>query len=99
MKMHVPIGKPQPWVLPVTLVCLAFGGFVAALMGAVASDSLDIDTSTMNREQLSVLYSKSVQESKAQQKEIGELRAKVNDMTDGAVSEQAAIHQQLDDLR
>jgi uncharacterized protein YlxW (UPF0749 family) len=34
MKMQVVLGKPQPWVLPVTFVCLALGALIAMMMKA-----------------------------------------------------------------
>jgi len=34
MKMQVVLGKPQPWVLPVTFVCLALGALIAIMMKA-----------------------------------------------------------------
>jgi len=34
MKMQAVLGKPQPWVLPVTFVCLALGALIAIMMNA-----------------------------------------------------------------
>jgi len=99
MKLH-PLGKPQPWVIPVTIVCLVFGGIVAGLTSM--SDGQTVDTTQMNREQLVTLYTKTVQEMKGQQKENDELRDKVSKFTDEAVNEQksrTALQQQIDEMR
>jgi uncharacterized protein YlxW (UPF0749 family) len=32
MKVHLAFGKPQPWVLPMTLVCIAVGALAAVLL-------------------------------------------------------------------
>lgn len=102
MKMHVPLGKPQPWVLPVTIVCLAFGGFIAFLTTAASQQLSTIDTAQMNREQLMALYAKVLLENRDQQKEIEELRNKQNELMSGALNEQKmrdALKQEIDDLR
>lgn len=102
MKMHVPLGKPQPWVVPVTIVCLAFGGFIAFLTAAASQQPATIDTSQMNREQLMALYAKVLQENREQQNEIEEMRAKQNDLMNGALSEEKmreALTHEIDDLR
>jgi len=39
MKMHV--RKPEPWVLPVTVVCLFLGGLIAILLRSAAVDATD----------------------------------------------------------
>jgi len=78
MKMHVPLGRPQPWVIPVTIVCLAFGGFIASLYSAAASGSTPVDTSKMTREQLAVLYAQALSTQQANQKEVADLRTKVD---------------------
>ena len=99
MKMH-PLGKPQPWVIPVTIVCLVFGGVVAGLTSM--SDGQTVDTTQMNREQLVTLYTKTVQEMKGLQKENDELRDKVSKFTDEAVNEQksrTALQQQINEMR
>ncbi len=37
----MPLGKPEPWVLPVTLVCLALGALVASMLRSATSDNPD----------------------------------------------------------
>ncbi|HEX2948957.1 MAG TPA: DUF881 domain-containing protein [Armatimonadota bacterium] len=97
MKMHVPLGKPQPWVLPVTIVCLALGALIATLIGASTGDEA-IDTTQLNREQLAVLYAQAMRENRDQQRELDQLRADQTKLTNGAITEQK-LKQQIDDLR
>lgn len=101
MKMTMPISKPQPWVLPVTLVCLVFGGFIATLTSAKQQEDI-VDVSKMTREQISALYSQSVRDNKLQQKDLLHLQARLDNLTSGAIDDtklRKALKQQLDDLR
>ena len=41
MKMQVSLGKPQPWVLPLTFVCLALGALIALMM-RISTSELDL---------------------------------------------------------
>lgn len=102
MKMHIHQSRPQPWVLPVTIVCLVFGGFLAVLYSSSLNISGQIDPTQMNREQLALFYAKAMEENKQQQKIIEELQAKQNDLTDGALNEakmKRTLQTQLDELR
>lgn len=98
MKMHVPLGKPQPWVIPVTVVCLAFGGFIASLYSAAASGSAPIDVSKMSREQLALMYAQSLTTQQSQQKEIEDLRTKVSALLDTQTKGEA-LQKEINDLR
>lgn len=101
MRMHVPLAKSQPWVLPMTIVCLALGALVATLFSAATHDDT-LDTSQMNREQLAVLYAQAMKEINVQQQELDALRVKQDELTNGAFSEQKmkeALQHQLDELR
>lgn len=101
MRVPMPLGKPQPWVIPVTIVCLFFGGFVATLTTA-NSETGTIDTSKMNREQLAASYALKVAENTALLKENVDMRAKQEKLTNGAIDEQKmkkALQQQMDELR
>ena len=102
MKMHIYHTKPQPWVLPVSIVCLVFGGFLAVLYSASLEASGQVDPTQMNREQLALFYAKAVEENQQQQQIIDELRAKQNDLTDGVIGEEKlkkTLQKQLDELR
>ena len=99
MKMHVPpLGKPQPWVIPVTIVCLAFGGFIASLYSAAASGSMPVDPSQMSREQLAVLYAQTMKDQQAGQQEVEDLRTKVRLLSD-AQTQGNALQKEINDLR
>ncbi len=41
MRMHVPLHRPQPWVMPVTLVCLALGALVASMLSVTTPEAID----------------------------------------------------------
>lgn len=51
MKMQAMLGKPQPWVLPVTFVCLALGALIA-LMLKVSLPESDIDLKNARPEEM-----------------------------------------------
>lgn len=102
MRMHIHQSKPQPWVLPVTIVCLVFGGFLAVLYSSSLDISGQIDTTQMNREQLALVYAKALEENQQQQIMIEDLQSKQNDLTDGALNEEnmkRTLQTQLDELR
>ncbi len=98
MKMHVPMVKPQPWVIPVTIVCLAFGGFIASLYSAAASGSTHIDVTKISHEQLALLYAQALTTEQAQQKEIEDQRAKVSALLDRETMGNA-LQKEINDLR
>lgn len=101
MKMHVPLGKPQPWVLPMTIVCLVFGGVIAGLTSAITEDQ-GVDTSQMNREQLVTLYTQTSQEMKGLKKENDDLRDQLSTLQNSAIDGtklQEALRRQINDLR
>lgn len=54
MKMQVMLGKPQPWVLPVTFVCLAIGALIALMMKA-SLGAPDIDRNARPEELRSMI--------------------------------------------
>ena len=39
MRMPAPLGKPQPWVFPVTVVCLALGALIATMVNTGIPDT------------------------------------------------------------
>ncbi|MHB9024367.1 MAG: DUF881 domain-containing protein [Armatimonadota bacterium] len=86
MKMHVPLEKPQPWVLPVTLVCLALGALIALLM--ISSTKQEIDPNSMRPEQLALLFAQAKKENDTLQDEIGKLRGQIDSLINATASEQ-----------
>lgn len=100
IRMHIPLTKPQPWVLPVTFVCLALGMLVAIMLKARLPKKLD--TTNMSRDQLAALYAEKVNEKDNLQRQYDELNARLNKLTDKKLDEQnlrAELQKIIDDLR
>ncbi len=98
MRMQVPITKPQPWVLPVTVVCLALGILIALMLKLSTPDTTTPDPNMRPEEQ--ARYYKL--QNDELQKEINKVRTKLNDYIDASTNQdklQKALLQELDDLR
>jgi len=101
MPMHVPpLTKPKPWVLPTTLVCLALGALIAFMMNSTGAT--EQDPSSMRPEQLAIMYSQSVKDNKDLQKEVFDLRKRLDDNINAMTGNEKiteALQTQLDELR
>ncbi|OPZ86473.1 MAG: hypothetical protein BWY76_00938 [bacterium ADurb.Bin429] len=100
MRMHVPLPKAQPWMLPVTIVCLALGMLVAFMLKVSAPKKLD--TTNMTRDQLIALYAKEMSDHEQLLAEYEKLREKYDRMVDSATTDQklrAELQKVIDDLR
>ena len=98
MKMQVPLAKPQPWMMPVTVVCLALGALIAMMLRAAIGGEAIIDPNQMSREQLAVLYAQTTRENSLQQNELVKLRSQLNDMFDTAARE-TELQREINTLR
>ena len=78
MRVQVPITKPQPWVLPVTVVCLALGVLIA-LMLKLNLPVKNAPDPNMRPEELARYYKMQNEEL---QNEIGKLQNKLNEVVD-----------------
>jgi len=100
MRMHVPLPKAQPWMLPVTIVCLALGMLVAFMLKVSAPKKFD--PTTMTRDQLVALYADKVSAHEGLLAEYEKLREKYDRMVDSATTDQklrAELQKAIDDLR
>ncbi|MHB9133785.1 MAG: DUF881 domain-containing protein [Armatimonadota bacterium] len=100
MRMQVPLRKPQPWVLPVTLASLALGALIASKL--TATDDNAIDVYKMRPEQVAVLYTQAVRENQQQQEQLVKLQNRLDKLVDGATDEvklREALQKEIDDLR
>ena len=98
MRVQVPLAKPQPWVLPVTVVCLALGALIALMLRLSAPPTDTPDPSMRPEEQ--VRYYKA--QNDVLQSEVNKLRNKLNEVIDATASDQQqrkALMQELSDLR
>ena len=101
MKMQVMLGKPQPWVLPVTFVCLALGALVA-LMLKVSLPESDIDLKNARPEELRTMI-RTLQTEKnnlvmENQKLRGDKDAMMNSLAD-STKNMKVFKDELDSLR
>jgi uncharacterized protein YlxW (UPF0749 family) len=105
MKMQMRLGKPEPWVWWVTLVCLVLGGLLASLLSTSMRTNAEIDqvnASDMSREQLALRYAQAMRENNDMQKEVEKLRSEKTTLIDGAANDQklrVALSKEIDDLR
>ncbi len=99
MRMQVPLGKPQPWVLPVTVVCLALGAGIAL---ELISAKEPTDPSKMRPEQLAIYYAQAKKENIDLQKALNDIRTQhdkdIQSMTDAQKVGQA-LQKEIDNLR
>ncbi len=99
MRVHVPINKPQPWVLPVTLVCLALGALIALMViSNSVKDETSADRITATPQEFTALQ----KENKQYEDEITKLRSEKDEAAknSSSVSEKsAAVQKEIDDLR
>jgi len=97
MRMQVPLAKPQPWVLPVTMVCLALGILIALMLKP------DPNTGTSNVNLRAGEEARQYQSKYEQvQKEVTKLRAQLIEVNDATANEQKlkkTLMQELNDLR
>ena len=99
MKVHVPINKPQPWVLPVTLVCLALGALIALM---IISSGVKDDTSANRAIATPQEFTALQQENKQYEDEIAKLRSEKDEAVKNSSSvteKSAAVQKEIDDLR
>jgi uncharacterized protein YlxW (UPF0749 family) len=100
MKVYVPLPKPQPWVLPVTIVCLALGALVAFMLRVGADDKETPEN--LSRGTLIYLYSQEKREKEAVQKELADVRKQRDDLVDSFANEQKqreGLSTVIDELR
>lgn len=100
MRMHVPLPKAPPWMLPVTIVCLALGMLIAFMMKVSAPKKLD--PTNMTRDQLVALYAKEVSDRDKVQYQYEKLRAEYDRMINNATTDQQLrneLKKVIDDLR
>ncbi len=83
IRMHIPLARPQPWVLPVTLVCLALGMLVAFMLKARLPK--DVDITKLSRDQLAALYTVKVIEKENLQQQLDEMKIEYNRLVDKKV--------------
>lgn len=100
IRMHIPLARPQPWVLPVTLVCLALGMLVAFMLKARLPKKLD--TTNFSRDQLAALYADKVVEKENLQQQFDVLNTKYNRLADSRLEGQKLrdeLQKVINDLR
>lgn len=98
MRMQVPLTKPQPWVLPVTVVCLALGALIALMLRLNAPTNEPADPN-MRAEDQARFYKMENAKLEAQ---LTKLNAERNELLDSSTSQnklQGALQKELDDLR
>ena len=98
MKMQVPLGKPEPWVLPVTFVCLALGALIATMVRISATTEDQYGRNTRPEDMVRQLL---IDKNKLD-KENMQLRQEHEDYIDYQVSgqkKQEVIARELDSLR
>jgi uncharacterized protein YlxW (UPF0749 family) len=101
MKMHVHFNKPQPWVVPITVVCLALG-ILLALMVNVTPEGNAVDLATLSREALQQRLAEVAREKTAAEQSVRELQDKVNKMVDDMAGEHTragALQEEINQLR
>lgn len=100
--MHVPPWKPQPWIAPVTLVCLVLGALIALLLSISTQSVQNIDPSTMRHEQLAAYYTQLKQQNSELQKQFEALQKERDNLLYSQGTEKQivdALHQEMTDLR
>lgn len=104
MRVQVPITKPQPWVLPVTVVCLALG-ILLALMFKLSTPA-DNAPPNMPPEEQARFYKTKSDEMQTEigklQIDIGKLQNERNEYIDESTkysNTQKVLQDELDDLR
>jgi uncharacterized protein YlxW (UPF0749 family) len=97
MKVQMPMVKPQPWVLPVTLVCLALGMLIAMLT-RVSSDAGAALPSRGLEDQVKQLQ-RDKEKQALQLKAMGEKYNKAVDDMSSAQKASEALLKELNDLR
>jgi uncharacterized protein YlxW (UPF0749 family) len=98
MKMHVPLGTPQPWVLPVTFVCLALGALLASMLRISTQERID----TSRPDQLALLYAQAKRESDDMRAEKDRIQARIDTMIESKASDEqlvADLHSEIKNLR
>ncbi len=100
MRVYVPISKPQPWVLPVTLVCLALGALIALMIisSSVKDDATTSASLGKTPQEITALQ----QENKQYEDEIAKLRAEKDEAvkkSSTAAETNQGIQKEMDDLR
>lgn len=102
--MKVPLVKPKPWVLPVTVVCFALGALIAFMINATTAAVSA--PGNMRPEQLAVLYSTALTEKEDLQNALIELRSEHeklrNDMLKAVTGSEAmeeSFQKEINDLR
>lgn len=97
MNMHVPLGRPQPWVLPITLISLVLG-CLAAFMLSTTTDA-NSNSIPLRPDQQAVFYQR---ENEKLKEEIEHLRAERDKRVDNEVqgkAQQELLQKEINDLR
>lgn len=91
----------HPSHIPITIVCLCFGGIVAFLLSANMSNNkreVTQNISQMNRDQLVALYIKTADENAKLKAENEQLNTQFNNLVDGTI-DNPEIQKQFNELR
>ncbi len=92
MKMQIPLGKPEPWVVPLTVVSLVLGVLIAVLYLSSASAQGDGETNMRPEEVIRHLR----KQNEEQQDTVSKLNARIDALVKGASTE--AVQKEITEL-
>jgi len=96
MKLHIPLGKPEPWVVPLTVVCLVLGVLIAIL--SLSAISTPEDTDLRTHPELTI-YKRKIEE---QDNTIAKLQTRIQQLVSESLSSKdssAALQREINELR
>ena len=99
MRVQVPLSKPQPWVFPVTVVCLALGALIASMMNTAAPDNDTKNVSSLRPEEQLSYYRKQNDELQKKMRELEDDKQKLLVSSKDSEAAQGILKKDLNDLR
>jgi len=97
--MQVPLSKPQPWVFPVTVVCLALGALIASMMNTAAPDDGAKNLNSLRPEEQLSYYRKQNEELAKKVRELEDDKQKLLVSTKDSETTQGILKKELNNLR